>query len=158
MVVLCGQILLHRARGVIAISLEKFMVTNWSMKLFHLEQFAIPYGGKLWGVLTSENLAKNHPIAKFLITNVLPNVNAFIILIIKLHACSSLLHSSFSHSVGLLHIYLYPWYPLIINSIVKQEEPSVGPSDITQPACKRVQITYTELRHSYLNLFLYMLN
>ena len=28
MVVLCGQILLHRARGVIAISLEKFMVTN----------------------------------------------------------------------------------------------------------------------------------
>ena len=35
----------------------------------------IPYGGKLWMMLTLTNLAKNHPIANFSITNVLPNAN-----------------------------------------------------------------------------------
>ena len=33
--------------------------------------------------------------------------------------CGSLLHSS-SPSVGLLHIYLRPWYPLILNSTGKK--------------------------------------
>ena len=33
----------------------------------------IPYGGKLWRVLTLVNLVKNHPIANFSITNILLN-------------------------------------------------------------------------------------
>ena len=39
MVVLCGQSLLHRS--IIAISLEKFCITDRSTRTMHLERFAI---------------------------------------------------------------------------------------------------------------------
>ena len=45
-------------------------------------------------------------------------------------------------------IYINDIYPLIINSTEKQKQSSARPSDITQQACEHVQITYTELRHS----------
>ena len=52
----------------------------------------------------------------------------------------SFLHSSSSPSVGSVHMDVYSWYPLFIDSIEKQQ-----PSDIAQPACANT-CTYTQIR------------
>ena len=65
--------------------------------------------------------------------------------------CGSLLHSSSSPTVRSLLIYLYLWYPLIINSTEEQKQPSAEPSDTTQLAWERVKITLDAVVYS--NLF-----